>query len=165
MQQDFTYIFTQAPQLHTARMRVASQMRDADALQGKIDVVSKEVTPIRASFLFPRKKSAFCFRSRWSLYHECSLNVPPLYHALMRELRAGRKNNRRVVVPSAAGQAQGNIQPLIYNQFFLMYVKRAMASMQAEIRVLDAHVGLRTVLVNSEGTRGGCDAGEAMDLL
>jgi hypothetical protein len=46
-----------------------------------------------------------------------------------------------------------------------MYVKRAMASMQAEIRVLDAHVGLRTVLVTAEGTRGGCDAGEEVDLL
>ena len=89
MQQDFSYIFTQALQLHTARMRVASQMRDADALQGKIDVMGKEVPPIRASILFPQKQLVFCVRSRGSLYPECSLNVPPVCHTLMRELRAG----------------------------------------------------------------------------
>jgi hypothetical protein len=59
----------QALQLSAARIKVASQMKDADALQGKIDVMSKEVPPSRHAMSW-----AFC------LCHP---------HTLMRELRAG----------------------------------------------------------------------------
>ncbi len=60
---------------------------------------------------------------------------------------------------------------IFYNQFVLMNVKRAMASMQSELRSLDAHLGLRAVLVLSEGSRaaagvrGGGDADEETSLL
>ena len=47
--------------LHGARLRVAGQMRDADALQGKIDAMGAEVARARTETLSTPKHKPFPF--------------------------------------------------------------------------------------------------------
>jgi hypothetical protein len=141
----------QALQLNAARIKVASQMKDADALQGKIDVMSKEVPPSRHAMSW-----AFC---------SCAVLIPSCVSCEQAEKTTAALSSRQQL-------DKLKVTPIVifYNQFVLMNVKRAMASMQAELRSLDAHLGLRAVLVLSEGSRTaagvrGGDADEETSLL
>jgi hypothetical protein len=82
--------FEQLVQLHAARSRVAGQMRDADALQGKIEAVSSEVPSV-----IPFTRS------------ECpTLNIA---------LQAGGKDYASAFLAAAAGQTKGSPHLQFYN--------------------------------------------------